>query len=160
LIKDEVDRDKRWPWLAHTWADEGKQEELSNACDTLWLNDGVMFRYCLMAGETRVGGACLVRVDWRNKMCEIGYELLAQYEGKGYVSEAVKLLEHQAFYVLKLQRIELHIDARNLKSRGVAERKQYVLEGIHLKNWYNAGEDRFNDTCIYAKLRPDLISST
>jgi RimJ/RimL family protein N-acetyltransferase len=76
-----------------------------------------------------VGGSGFHRTDWKFRLFEIGYWIRQDREGRGYVTETVKLLTRLAFDELDANRVELRIDTRNIRSLRVAERLGYVLEG-------------------------------
>jgi RimJ/RimL family protein N-acetyltransferase len=76
-----------------------------------------------------VGGSGFHRTDWNFRLFEIGYWVRQDREGRGYVTETVQLLTRLAFDELDANRVELRIDARNVRSLRVAERLGYVLEG-------------------------------
>lgn len=59
----------------------------------------------------------------------LGYWVRTSAEGQGYVSDAVQLLTAHAFDTLEAQRLVIRCDARNIRSRRVAERQGFVLEG-------------------------------
>ena len=76
-----------------------------------------------------LGGSGLHRMNWPLRTFEIGYWLRRGAEGRGYVSEAVQLLTRLAFDTLDANRVEIRMDTRNERSRRVAERLGFVLEG-------------------------------
>lgn len=83
---------------------------------------------------------------------EIGYWLRSSCAGVGYITEAVRALESHAFNHLKAQRVEIRAAASNNKSRAVAERVGYQLEGtLHNERRLPSGE--LDNTVIYAKTR-------
>jgi RimJ/RimL family protein N-acetyltransferase len=80
--------------------------------------------------EARSGGIiALMNVDWKNKNAEIGYWLGKKYWGKGYTTEAVKLMTKFAFQKLNLHRLHAKLFAENIQSRRVLEKAGYRLEG-------------------------------
>ena len=83
---------------------------------------------------------------------EIGYWLRSSCVGAGYITEAVRALESHAFNHLKAQRVEIRAAASNNKSRAVAERAGYQLEG-KLYNARRLPSGELDDTVIYAKTR-------
>jgi len=64
----------------------------------------------------------------------IGYFLDKKHNGKGYTTEAVKLLVGYAFNELKLHRIEAGVMPHNIGSIRVLEKSGFHKEGIALKN--------------------------
>ena len=72
----------------------------------------------------------LFNIEWSIPKFEIGYWLRTTLIGKGYMTEAVVALTKMAKETLKANRIEIRCDERNVRSRRVAERAGYRLEGI------------------------------
>jgi ribosomal-protein-alanine N-acetyltransferase len=66
--------------------------------------------------------------------CFIGYYLDKQHNGKGYMTEAVRLAVHFAFHELKLHRIEAGVMPHNQRSMKVLEKAGFHKEGIARKN--------------------------
>ena len=90
---------------------------------------------------------------------EIGYWCRASCQGKGYVTEAVRALTRVAFDVLGARRVEIRCDARNLRSRAVAERAGYPLEAV-LPADQTAPDGSVRDTCVYALSRADPVEKS
>lgn len=66
--------------------------------------------------------------------CFIGYTLDKPHNGKGYMTEAVRLLVDFGFKELKLHRIEAGVMPHNLGSLRVLEKSGFHKEGIARKN--------------------------
>jgi RimJ/RimL family protein N-acetyltransferase len=98
-----------------------------------------------------LGGTGLHRIDWAVRKFEIGYWIRPEALGRGHASEAVRLLTALAFEQLGARRVEIRCDARNLKSRAVAERCGFELEGI-LRNEALGVDGRPRDTAVYARI--------
>jgi RimJ/RimL family protein N-acetyltransferase len=81
---------------------------------------------------------------------EIGYWLATNQTKNGYAIEAVNALTTNA-WVLGLARVEIRCDVLNGRSRSVAERASYPLEGI-LKNECRNPQRALRDTCVYARM--------
>ncbi len=115
------------------------------------------FGYLIFARDTGdlVGGIGLHRVDWAIPKLEIGYWIGTRFEGRGYVTEAVRALTDFAFKKLGAVRMELLCDLDNRKSSKVAKRAGYRLEGIHRKSRRN-NAGAICDMCIFAQLRPRM----
>lgn len=64
----------------------------------------------------------------------IGYFLDKEHNGKGYTTEAVKLLVKFGFEVLKLHRIEAGVMPHNIGSLRVLDKAGFEKEGIARKN--------------------------
>jgi len=99
-----------------------------------------------------LGGTGLHRIDWALRKFEIGYWLRPDAAGQGHVGEAVRLLAALAFDTLAARRVEIRCDVRNAKSRAVAERGGFALEGVLRCDALDVdGAPR--DTAVYARVR-------
>lgn len=99
-----------------------------------------------------VGSAGLHRINWDVGRFEIGYWIRTSESGQGLVTEAVHGIVHWASDHLNARRIEIRCDARNLRSRKVAERAGFHLEAVLQQDEPDV-EGRPSDTPIYVKLR-------
>lgn len=91
-------------------------------------------------------------IDWRIPAMEIGYWVRTGQVGKGFVTEAVNRLTELAFTSLNAKRVEIRCDRINERSRKVAERCGFQLEGT-LLNEDMSPDGELRDTCIYGKTR-------
>lgn len=75
-------------------------------------NDSLYWAITLGDRNTLVGTICLLSFSGENSKCEIGYELLTNFQGQGIMKEAVEKVIDYAFNTIKVQTIEafLHID--------------------------------------------------
>jgi ribosomal-protein-serine acetyltransferase len=90
-------------------------------------------------------------INWAVPKLEIGYWLRTSMAGKGYCTEAVNALMLFAQNSLGAKRLEICNDPKNTRSRNVAERCGFTLEGTLQKNMrdpYGA----LRDSCMYAKV--------
>src|SRR6185436_13194708 len=106
-----------------------------------------MFR---RADQMLLGGAGLVRGDWIVPKFEVGYWIRASQTGHGYVTEAVKALTQFARRHLRVRRLEIRTDARNLRSAAVAKRAGFKLEG-QLRQDGRDNRGRLRDTLVFAR---------
>jgi RimJ/RimL family protein N-acetyltransferase len=99
-----------------------------------------------------VGGTGLHRMDWNVPRFEIGYWCRPTLQGRGLVTEAVQTLVRFAFDGLHARRVEVRMSSTNAKSRAVAERCGFTLEGVLRQNSLDVnGQPR--DTVVYARVR-------
>jgi RimJ/RimL family protein N-acetyltransferase len=146
------------PWMP--WAQEAPSAESSELVMRRMQADFITRRdLCFQIYARRadgspgrlLGGTGLHRIDWIVRRFEIGYWIRPEAAGQGHVSEAVRLLTGLAFGCLDARRVEIRMDARNLKSRAVAERCGFELEGVLRRD--SLGVDGTpRDSCVYAKL--------
>lgn len=63
-----------------------------------------------------IGTICLFDFSDKEKKCEIGYELLAEFQGKGIMHEAAEAIITFAFQTLELKRIDAVTHKENQQS--------------------------------------------
>ncbi|MBM7583505.1 ribosomal-protein-alanine N-acetyltransferase [Bacillus pakistanensis] len=85
--------------------------------------------------------------------CFIGYFLDKKYNGKGYTTEAVKLMVEYAFEKLHLHRIEAGVMPHNIGSIRVLEKAGFHKEGIAIKNVKING--KWKDHQVLAIINPN-----
>lgn len=66
--------------------------------------------------EKLVGAICLLGISDELKKCEIGYELLTEYQGKGIMREAVKKIIEYSNQTLGLKTIDAYTHKDNQSS--------------------------------------------
>jgi len=97
-----------------------------------------------------VGTIGLLLRDISVPFFEIGYWVRTSQVGKGYMAEALSLLEAYAFQELKAKRIEIRMAKSNVKSAAVAVRAGYKFEA-ELMNERRLPNGVLMDTLIYRK---------
>ena len=99
-----------------------------------------------------IGGTGLHRFDWSVPRFEIGYWCRTSLQGHGFVTEAVRTLARFAFDGLRARRVEIRMAGHNTRSRAVAERCGFTLEGVLRQDSLDRnGQPR--DTVVYARVR-------
>jgi len=130
LVAIDADRERlaQWmPWVPYstTVADfaafisgSHRQEESGTAFHRGLFDDQV------------VAGGCGASVDLVNREAEVGYWLGGAYEGRGIIGESVRSLLHFLFDDYEVHRVVIRAAVGNVRSRAVAERLGFTLEGI------------------------------
>jgi [ribosomal protein S5]-alanine N-acetyltransferase len=92
--------------------------------------DGACFLVCRVADGRIVGSINLSQVARGNfQSAYLGYYTGGRYAGRGYMTEAVRLLLRHAFVRMKLHRVEANIQPGNLASLALVKRAGFVKEG-------------------------------
>jgi RimJ/RimL family protein N-acetyltransferase len=109
-------------------------------------------RYLIFHKQTKafIGTMSLHELDWQIPKGEIGYWIATKHSGHGYMVEAVKALTSLGMEKLKFRRIDIRCESTNDKSRSLAERAGFKLEGTLRNEDFSADGKRVTDTCIYA----------
>jgi len=85
---------------------------------------------------------------------EIGYWLRQSAEGHGYMSEAVRTITRFLFDTMGAERVMIRCDARNARSKGVAERLGFPFEGMMRHDTLDP-TGAIRDTLVYAMIPDD-----
>ena len=83
---------------------------------------------------------------------EIGYMLHPDYWGKGYINEAIMVVEQYGFEQIGLNMIEAKIDPRNLNSLKILLGNNYNFDKLLEKA--TVFEDEEMDSAYYIKTKP------
>ncbi len=143
------------PWLP--WA---KQEpvDLQSMVDTLRLFRGkfdlgldYVFGIFDRSGDRLLGSTGLHTRPGGNAR-EIGYWISTSHVNKGYATEAVSALIKIGFDIENLDRIEIHCDPENHKSRRIPERLGFTHEAT-LKNRFVDALDQLRDKMIWTMFK-------
>ncbi|USZ68370.1 GNAT family N-acetyltransferase [Halorussus salilacus] len=100
-------------------------------------------------GET-VGNVSLSPIDQRAGNCEIGLWVAPDHHGRGYGTEASRLLTGYAFDELRMHRVGARVFAHNDASRRILEKIGFEREGVHRDEAFTGGE--YVDVCYYGVL--------
>lgn len=90
-------------------------------------------------GDDPAGTIGLNDVDQRTGTCEIGLWLAPEYHGRGYGTEASRLLTGYAFDELRMHRVQARVLADNVASRRIWEKLGFAEEGVHRDEAYRGG---------------------
>ncbi|WP_313891916.1 GNAT family N-acetyltransferase [Psychrobacillus sp.] len=144
---------KEWmPWAQKKQTLEETTTSLRQAmADFVTRKDLRLHLFLKETGEF-VGSSGLHRINWDVRKFEIGYWIDSKFEGKGLMTEACARITEFAFEELQANRVEIRCDSENVRSRSVAERLGYTLEGTLRYDSLTADGKRLSDTCIYAKV--------
>ena len=88
-----------------------------------------------------------------NSCAEVGYSLSRAYWNKGIMTEALGAVLQNAFYDLRLNRVEAIHEVRNPASGAVMRKCGMRYEGRLREKLYNKG--RYVDVDLYAITRAD-----
>lgn len=92
-----------------------------------------------------------------NRTAEIGYWLGLRYTGRGIVTRATGALVEYALHVDNKNRVLIQTTADNLRSRAVAERLGFTLDGIIRQEMNIYG--RLKDRAVYTMLADEWQST-
>ena len=154
-----LSRDYLTPWEP-AWPEDALTEAAYlrrvRRLSTEWkIDDGYSFHIFRRDDALLVGGIGLTQV--RRGVAQagtLGYWIGQPYQGRGFTTEAVKLVANFAFNHLHLHRVEAACLPENMPSRRVLEKAGFVREGYARRYLQIAGEWR--DHLTFALLKEDL----
>jgi [ribosomal protein S5]-alanine N-acetyltransferase len=101
-----------------------------------------------------IGGTGLHQIDFKNRNAGFGISIGAKEEwGKGFGTEATRLMVLYAFETLNLHRVWLHVYEYNARGIRTYEKVGFRKEGVLRQDTYREG--RYWDTIVMAILREE-----
>lgn len=144
------------PWVDKTLSveDEADYIKMTHAA---W-EKGTFFDYGMFARETGayMGNVGVHNIAWQHDRCEFGYWILSNFEGTGFVAEAVGALE-KVCAGLGFHRMEIRCASHNPRSAAVPKRLGYALDGTLREDSIELG--CYRDTLVFAKLNSNRTPS-
>jgi ribosomal-protein-serine acetyltransferase len=101
-----------------------------------------------------VGSIGFPEVNHDERSCEIGYWIGRSAQGRGTATLAVRALIDHAFGSWKLHRVMIQAGVGNTRSRAVAERLGFTLEGV-LRQAERYPDGHYVDLTVYGLLAPE-----
>ncbi|MDR0367248.1 MAG: GNAT family N-acetyltransferase [Rickettsiales bacterium] len=119
--------------------------------------EGTCFHYGIFAGRRHIGMIDAHAISEKHKSADIGYWLDRDACGRGFMSEAVGVLERAAFSAGFI-RLAIGCDVENKASANVAKRCGYTLEGAFRRDNFNGLSGQFRDSYWFAKINDKGLS--
>jgi ribosomal-protein-serine acetyltransferase len=155
LVIANIDHLRPWePWAAAAPTIEATRARNRDALAG-WTNGANV--PCAIRYRGQIVGSMGARIDTYMGTADIGYWIDAGQAGNGIVTRAARVLIDYLFTARDVQRIEILTTVDNLRSRAVAERLGFTLEGTK-RAAIPLGGTR-HDEVVYAVLRSDGTAS-
>ena len=119
--------------------------------------EGALYQWgiALKSDDGVIGTCTLADVNRDHMRAEIGFALGRAHWGRGYATEATRVLLDFAFDTLRLRRIEADVDPHNHRSARCLERFGFVREGYARERYLIEGA--VFDSVLYGLLRGDYV---
>lgn len=114
-------------------------------------NTGINWGITIKGNPKIIGIIGHYKIQPENHRSEIGYMMLPEFNGKGYMSEAIKVVLAYGFDQLNLHSIEAVIDPDNVASEKILQKIGFVKEAHILEN--ELWDGKFWDSVIYSLLK-------
>jgi ribosomal-protein-serine acetyltransferase len=106
--------------------------------------------------EGTIVGGCGIGIKASPWYGNLGYWLRTGYTGRGYATEATKLIAEFGIQQLQLKRIEILVSVKNTPSHKVAQRAGAFKEGISRNRLLI--HDKFHDAVVYSFIPSDFAA--
>jgi ribosomal-protein-serine acetyltransferase len=136
------------PWATDATLETTREFLRANA-RRLADNDG--FNAAIVERDRIVGSIGFPAVSRLHRSCEIGYWITRDAQGRGTVTLAVRALIDHAFGAWGLNRAVIKAGAGNDRSRAVAERLGFTLEGFERES-ERYPDGHYIDLAVYSLL--------
>ncbi|WP_164215747.1 GNAT family protein [Virgibacillus sp. YIM 98842] len=134
-------------------------EETRNFVETIILNSASSKSYIIeeREGNTAIGVTSLINIDTKNRNAECIIDIgEKEYWGKGYGTEALKVLLAYAFLELNLHRVSLRVFSLNEKAIHIYHKLGFVEEGVMRQSLYRNGQ--WHDIILMGLLKEEYLS--
>jgi len=151
-VRESLAELKQWmPWATDDYNLEGSEEWVRKSAAEFFSRQAVQYLIFSRDDGRHLGNVGTFAIRWQVPSCELGYWLRTSETGSGIMTEAVKLVTGMMFDTLKMRRVQIRADENNARSRAVAVRAGFQLEGI-LRNQDSNPVRGIQNMCIYARV--------
>ena len=123
--------------------------------DTIFNSRDIKLAVCIKDSNTYIGNVYATDIDMINRSCTTGV-LVGEHEywGKGYASEAMKLLLDYVFNERNLNRAQALVLDSNAASLKMHQKVGYKIEGTLRQSVYKNG--KYQDMIVLSILKEEL----
>jgi ribosomal-protein-serine acetyltransferase len=116
------------------------------------VNENKKVEYGVYLNNKYIGHIAILNIDLKNKSGEIGYWISSDLVNKGYITEAVKIIEKDFFKVHKFNKLQILCDKKNIPSITVAKKCGYKKRGVLRKDYFSPYFNEYRYTMVLSKL--------
>lgn len=132
-IFDAIDNDRQHlrPWLPfidHTWKVSDTEAFIRSVINNPSPKKDLVYE--IWYESSFAGLAAIKEIDPWNRKAELGYWIVAKYEGRGIVTKACRSLLRLSFDKFRLNRVQIKAGKGNVRSCQIPERLGFRIEGI------------------------------
>lgn len=152
ICKDRERLSRFLPWPPHIKTVDDEMTFIKESLDAWNKHSGANYGIFRKSDEEYLGNIGSFNFDWNSESCEIGYWILGDFEGQGFMRDAVHTLETELLLV-GFNRIVIMCEKENQRSRSIPESLGYTFEG-ELRELRKANE-KYLTLEVYSKLKRD-----
>ena len=149
-----IDKNREYLREFLPWADDAKSPETTKNTIEKWqksLEAGTEICMGIFLDREYIGNIGIHELKSQNHSAEIGYWLAEDYQGRGIVTDCVRVIINYGFNELNLNRIYICCVSKNKKSGAIPERLGFVKEAVLQDGEYFYGV--YYDKVIYGMLK-------
>jgi [ribosomal protein S5]-alanine N-acetyltransferase len=105
---------------------EDARNFINKVNENITKNISLYWAITLSDSNTFVGTICIYDFSDENDNCEIGYELLTNFQGQGIMKQAVEKVIDYVFHTIKVQKIEAFLHRDNQPSIKLLEKLLFI----------------------------------
>jgi ribosomal-protein-serine acetyltransferase len=153
--KDRERLGKFLPWVGFTKTVEDEIDYIKHT-HNCW-DEGTLFDYGIYLKEKDkyIGNCGVHSIRWGHNACELGYWILGEFEGQGYMSESVRTLEAYLF-TEGFNRVQIRCSDINNRSESIPKNNGYIFEGTARQDSIEKG--KYRNTKTFSKLSSEFLS--
>jgi RimJ/RimL family protein N-acetyltransferase len=146
-------------WDAPPWSERVRAERFVTACRQMaQAGTGVRLAVDRVCDGAFIGWCSLSRWNPDYRSASLGYCFAEAAWGRGYATEAARVLLRWAFDTLDLNRVQAETDTRNVASARVLEKLGFVREGTLREDCVVNGE--VSDSWVHGLIRREWRPSS
>ncbi|MCM3743231.1 GNAT family N-acetyltransferase [Sporosarcina luteola] len=115
--------------------------------------DDYMFAIELKDEVVFIGTIAVYLVNWKNGTCHVGISIGPDFQGKGYGTDAMKVLLDFIFNYMNVNKVKLQVFGYNQRAIGSYEKCGFQLEGTLREELFRFG--KYHDILVMGLLRKD-----
>ena len=140
------------PWEKNDDSVESCLDYLKKLAPKTEAGELVEYGIFIKENDMYIGNIQVFNISKTNRSGEFGYWLAKHATGKGYMKEAVLILEKYCFEELNFHRVQITCDALNEASAKVIRACGYTCEGTLREDMYDEYRDTMRNTLMFSKL--------
>lgn len=113
--------------------------------------DDYMFGIELKEDKLFIGTIAVYLVDWHNSTCHVGISIGPEHQGKGYGTDAMKVLLDFIFNYMNVNKVKLQVFGYNKKAIRSYEKCGFSIEGTLKEELFRFG--KYHDIFVMGLLR-------
>ncbi len=120
-----------------------------------WDN-GEKYNYGVFLKNEYIGDVNVFNIFLKDSALEVGYWISKEYAGKGYMKEAIRILEKEVFEERGFNRMYAKCDEENENSWKFIQSCGFQLEGKLREAFYSEQLKSFRNNLVLGKLKSDF----